>query len=176
MRIPSKSRGNLKTILRSCLKTCPRCLSGRGSNRSRPVPESIDIVATDALNNPCVTLTNEDIELCDGWSLCNRNYTYERADGSRMVEMLKMDAAYLLDACYKTNLLKALLIANRERVYIVWVLQKVWRVYNTGGQRCKIGKGKHWRLYFLKQLGPSDQIDSMWTQNEHEFPCWERFR
>ena len=39
--------------------------------------------------------------------------------------MLKMDAAYLIDACYKTNLLKALLIANQERVYIVWVLQKV---------------------------------------------------
>ena len=33
-----------------------------------------------------------------------------------MVEMLKMDAACLLDACYKTNLLKALSIANRERV------------------------------------------------------------
>ena len=44
--------------------------------------------------------------------------------------MLKMDAAYLLDACYKTNLLKALLIANRERVCPLGSVEGVDSLYH----------------------------------------------
>ena len=71
---------------------------GRNGKQSfRLVPESFR--TTGAPNNPCVALTNEDIELGDGWSFSNRNYTYEWDVNSRMVKMFKMDAAYLLYAC-----------------------------------------------------------------------------